>query len=66
MDKGFPTKTSTTGKAKKIISSKEPKERLISWSPWPTANFQNCYPAFPLTLTIIIAIVGQWYISFLR
>ena len=66
MDKGFATKSSAKSKTKKIISSKEPKGRLISWSPWPPANFQTRYPAFPFTLTIIIAFVGQWYISFLK
>ena len=66
MDKGFATKTSSTKKTKKIISSKEPKGRLISWSPWPPANFKTRYPAFPLVLTILIVLVGQWYISLLR
>ena len=66
MKKGFAAKTSETNKTKKIISSKEPKGRLISWSPWPPANFQTRYPAFPLVLTLLIVIVGKWYISFLR
>ena len=46
MGKGFATKTQSTNKTKKIISSKEPKGRLIPWSPWPPANFQTRYPAF--------------------
>ena len=66
MDKGFATKTSDTNKTKQSIPSKEPKGRLISWSPWPPANFQTRYPAFPLVLTILIVLVSQWYISFLR
>ena len=66
MDKGFATKTATTKKPKKIISSKESTKRLISWSPWPPANFQTKYPAFPFVLTILIITVGQWYLSLLR
>tara|TARA_S200000501_G_C20470083_1_gene588996 strand:+ start:320 stop:520 length:201 start_codon:yes stop_codon:yes gene_type:complete len=66
MGKGFATKASSTTKIKKIMSSKEPKGRLISWSPWPPANFQTRYPAFPLVLTLLILLVGQWYISLLR
>ena len=66
MDKGFATTDLDTKKTKKIISEKEPKGRLISWSPWPPANFQTRYPAFPLVLTILILLLGQWYISFLR
>ena len=66
MGKGFATKTSDTNKTKHIISKKEPKGRLISWSPWPPADFQTRYPAFPLVLTLLIVVVGQWYISLLR
>ena len=66
MEKGFSTKTQSTNKTKNIITSKEPKGRLISWSPWPPANFQTRYPAFPLVLTLLIVLVGQWYISLLR
>tara|TARA_Y100000991_G_C21879624_1_gene308827 strand:- start:122 stop:319 length:198 start_codon:yes stop_codon:yes gene_type:complete len=65
MDKGF-GKTQYANNTKKLISSKEPKGRLISWSPWPPANFQTRYPAFPLVLTLLIVFVGQWYISLLR
>ena len=53
MEKGFATKTQSTDKTKKIITSKEPKGRLIPWSPWPPANFQTRYPAFPLVLTSV-------------
>ena len=66
MGKGFAPKTQNTNKTKNIITSKEPKGRLISWSPWPPANFQTRYPAFPLVLTLLIVFVGQWYISLLR
>ena len=66
MDKGFATKASNTNEKKIITSLKEPKGRLISWSPWPPANFQTRYPAFPLVLTIIIMIVIQRYIYLLR
>ncbi len=66
MDKGFATKIPNINKTKKIISSKESKGRLISWSPWPPANFQTRYPAFPLVLTLLIVFVGKWYISLLR
>ena len=66
MGKGFATKTSDTNKTKLIISKKQPKGRLISWSPWPPADFQTRYPAFPLVLTLLIVVVGKWYISLLR
>tara|TARA_A100000164_G_C21484917_1_gene575212 strand:- start:73 stop:273 length:201 start_codon:yes stop_codon:yes gene_type:complete len=66
MEKGFAAKILSNNKSKKIISSKETKGRLISWSPWPPANFQTRYPAFPLVLTLLIVLVGQWYISLLR
>ena len=66
MDKGFATKTPSIKKQKKVNSSKDPKGRLIPWSPWPPANFQTRYPAFPLVLTLLIIFVGQWYISLLR
>ena len=66
MEKGFATKTQSTNKTKKITTSKEPKGRLIPWSPWPPANFQTRYPAFPLVLTLLIVLVGQGYISILR
>ncbi len=67
MDKGFATETSVDNKTKKInISTKESKGRLISWSPWPPANFKTRYPAFPLVLTLLIVLVLQGYISLLR
>ena len=66
MGKGFAKKTLTSNKAKNIVIPKGPRGRLISWSPWPPANFQTRYPAFPLVLTLLIVLVGQWYISLLR
>ena len=38
-------------------------ERLISWSPWPQANFKDRYPAFPFVFTLIIIITINWYFS---
>ena len=67
MNKGFATKISEQKKYNKAIASKEePKGRLISWSPWPPANFQTRYPAFPFVLTLLIIVIGQWYISLLK
>ena len=66
MNKGFAKKTSETNKTKNNTPTKELKGRLISWSPWPPANFQTNYPAFPLVLTILILLVGQRYISLLK
>ena len=65
MEKGFGNKTSATSN-KEYITSKEANARLISWSPWPPANFQTRYPAFPLVLTIMIVFIAQRYISFLK
>ena len=66
MSKGFATNNSVSQKSKKKVMSDELQGRLISWSPWPPANFQTKYPAFPFVLTIIIIVVAQWYISLLR
>ena len=66
MSKGFADNNSDSLKTKKLISSKQTQSRLISWSPWPPANFQKRYPAFPFVLTLLIIIVGQWYLSLLR
>ena len=66
MSKGFAENSSLSTKTKKTISSKEPKGRLISWSPWPPANFQTRYPAFPFVLTLLILIIGQWYLSLMK
>ena len=66
MSKGFAKDISISQKSKKRVVPNEPQGRLISWSPWPPANFQTRYPAFPFVLTILILIIGQWYISLLR
>ena len=66
MSKGFSTEISNPKKVKKVTNPIKNKGRLISWSPWPPADFQTKYPAFPFVLTILIIIVGQWYFSLLR
>ena len=66
MSKGFATNNSISQKSKKRVISNKPQERLISWSPWPPANFQTKYPAFPFVLTILIIVIGQWYLSLLK
>ena len=66
MSKGFATEGSIPKKKKNLNSTNEPQGRLISWSPWPPANFQTKYPAFPFVLTILIIVIGQWYLSLLR
>ncbi|MDC3121787.1 hypothetical protein OA438_01590 [Prochlorococcus sp. AH-716-J21] len=66
MNKGFSNENLVESKVKKLKSIKEVQGRLISWSPWPPADFQTRYPAFPFVLTILIIIVGQWYFSLLR
>ena len=66
MSKGFATNNSVSQKSKIKVIANEPQGRLISWSPWPPANFQTRYPAFPLVLTISIIVIGQWYLSLLR
>ena len=47
MSKGFATDNLISKKSKKKVIPNEPQGRLISWSPWPPANFQTRYPAFP-------------------
>ena len=65
MSKGFATETSVI-KEKKPTKSNQSKGRLISWSPWPPADFQTRYPAFPFVLTILIIIFGKFYFSLLK
>ena len=55
---GFTPKSSKTLEKKEVI--KEPKGRLISWSPWPPADFKTRYPAFPLVMTVLILIILRW------
>ena len=66
MGKGFATNNTVSQKNKKKVLAHEPQGRLISWSPWPPANFQTRYPAFPFVLTILILIIVQWYFSLLK
>tara|TARA_B100000700_G_scaffold305585_1_gene379736 strand:+ start:2019 stop:2231 length:213 start_codon:yes stop_codon:yes gene_type:complete len=55
---GFKPSTSKSSQQNQIV--KEQKGRLISWSPWPPANFKTRYPAFPLVTTIIVLIILRW------
>ncbi len=55
---GFVPKTTTPSEKKEV--TKEPKGRLISWSPWPPANFKTRYPAFPFVTTVLILIILRW------
>ena len=55
---GFAPKSTKTLERKEVI--KETKGRLISWSPWPPANFKTRYPAFPLVTTVLILIILRW------
>ena len=66
MNKGFASDNLVTKNQKKKVVQNEPQGRLISWSPWPPANFQTRYPAFPFVLTILIIVTLQWYLSLLR
>ena len=66
MSKGFATDTSAPEGKRILDSSNKHKGRLISWSPWPPADFQTRYPAFPFVLTILMVVVLKWYISLLR
>tara|TARA_Y100000589_G_scaffold220613_1_gene208245 strand:- start:593 stop:793 length:201 start_codon:yes stop_codon:yes gene_type:complete len=66
MAKGFKENTNSSDVEKKANKKKLGNERMISWSPWPPANFQNKYPVFPLVMTIILLCIGQWYISLTR
>jgi len=65
MSKGFSTEISDPKKVNKITNPTKNKGRLISWSPWPSADFQTKYPAFPFVLTILIIVIGKWYLSLL-
>ena len=55
---GFLPKASKTSEKKNVI--KEPTGRLISWSPWPPANFKTRYPAFPLVTTVLLLVIIRW------
>ena len=60
MSKGFSTNNSVSKKSKKKVTTYETEGRLISWSPWPPANFKTRYPAFPLVTTVLILIILRW------
>ena len=66
MSKGFAADKTVSQKQKKRLISNTPQGRLISWSPWPPADFQTKYPAFPFVVTILIIVIAQWYISLIR
>jgi len=63
MAKGFATGKKDLIKVNPLKKKELGSERMISWSPWPPANFQTKYPAFPLVMTIIILFIGQLYLS---
>ena len=63
MSKGFANKISDPKNIKKVSPPSEATGRLISWSPWPPANFKTRYPAFPFVLTLLILAIGQWFLS---
>ena len=63
MSKGFASAKESSIKVNQLKKKELGSERMISWSPWPPANFQTKYPAFPLVMTIIILFIGQIYIS---
>ena len=66
MAKGFATSNENVIKVNQLKKKELGSERMFSWSPWPPANFQTKYPAFPLVMTILILIIGQIYLSILN
>ena len=65
MAKGFATDKNSI-QVNKLKKKEFGSERMFSWSPWPPANFQTKYPAFPLVMTIIILSIVQIYLSILN
>ena len=63
MSKGFSTEKSNTVQLNEQKKQRLGSERMISWSPWPPANFQTKYPAFPLVMTLLLLFIVQIYIS---
>ena len=63
MAKGFASSDEKVIKVNQLKKKELGTERMISWSPWPPANFQTKYPAFPLVMTIMILVFGQIYLS---
>ena len=67
MAKGFAKEEVSKNNSKVFVKEKQlGSERMISWSTWPPANFQTKYPAFPLVMTLMLLLIGQWYISLAR
>ena len=66
MAKGFATTNKKVIEVNQLKKKVLGSERMISWSPWPPANFQTKYPAFPLVMTIIILFIVQIYLSILN
>ena len=66
MAKGFATSNKKVVKVNQLKKKDLGSERMISWSPWPPANFQTKYPAFPLVMTIMILLIGQIYLSIIN
>ena len=66
MAKGFASNNEKEIKGNQLKKKELGSERMISWSPWPPANFQTKYPAFPLVMTIMILFIGQVYLSILN
>ena len=63
MAKGFARKKDYSTQKNQLKKRDLGSERMISWSPWPPANFQTRYPAFPLVMTILILFIAQIYLS---
>ena len=63
MSKGLATNKHDLPQVNQFKKKELGSERMISWSPWPPANFQTKYPAFPLVMTIIILFIVQIYLS---
>ena len=63
MTKGFANSNKSLIKVNQLKKKELGSERMFSWSPWPPANFQTKYPAFPLVMTIIILFIGKIYLS---
>ena len=64
MAKGFAKEEVSKKNSEIYIKEKKlGSERMISWSPWPPANFQTRYPAFNLVGTILLLLVVKTYLD---
>ena len=63
MSKGFAPSNERLIEVNQLKKKELGSERMFSWSPWPPANFQTKYPAFPLVMTMMILFIGKMYIS---